>query len=346
MASTASFDVEPLIAAAARAPSSHNTQPWRFRREGDCVQVLADRTRALPVSDPDDRELTISCGAALFNLRVAAAVDGFGTRDVVRPGADTTDAIEFTDTPDTNTTIDRPELLASIALGGEASRRLVELGDAIESRRTHRGAYRPEPVDADTVAVFDAIAGGHRIDLRWVPQGPQRDALAGLVAEATRLQFADPAWRSELVNWMKPAGAGDGLRTAGLGGVITRVVVRSFDVGKRQAATDAAAVRSAPLVGVLSTVGDSPAEWLAAGEALEHLLLAAASRGLQARYANQPCQVEPVRAQLRAGLDLAGSPQLVVLLGAPADVETHRSVRRPLDDVLVAGATPQPSGPR
>lgn len=51
------------------APSSHNTQPWRFLIQHDTVQVCADRRRALPVTDPFDRELLISCGAALFNLR-------------------------------------------------------------------------------------------------------------------------------------------------------------------------------------------------------------------------------------------------------------------------------------
>ena len=53
------------------APSGHNTQPWRFRIHGDVVEVRADRTCALPVLDPADRELILSCGAALFFLRIA-----------------------------------------------------------------------------------------------------------------------------------------------------------------------------------------------------------------------------------------------------------------------------------
>jgi nitroreductase len=53
------------------APSNHNTQPWHFNVDGDCLTLCADRTRALPVVDPSDLELIVSCGAALFNLRVA-----------------------------------------------------------------------------------------------------------------------------------------------------------------------------------------------------------------------------------------------------------------------------------
>ncbi|WP_229440580.1 hypothetical protein [Massilia sp. BSC265] len=56
------------------APSSHNTQPWLFRMAESSIDLFADRTRALPVNDPDDRELTISCGCALMHLRIAAAM--------------------------------------------------------------------------------------------------------------------------------------------------------------------------------------------------------------------------------------------------------------------------------
>ena len=72
--------VNRLVGAAVMAPSSHNSQPWIFRVRGRCIGVIADRTRALPANDPDDRELTLSCGCALFNMRVAAAHAGLGTR--------------------------------------------------------------------------------------------------------------------------------------------------------------------------------------------------------------------------------------------------------------------------
>ena len=65
------------------APSSHNSQPWHFVLQDDSVLVCADRTRALPVVDPFDRELVISCGAALFNLRVA--LNHFDCGCAVRP---------------------------------------------------------------------------------------------------------------------------------------------------------------------------------------------------------------------------------------------------------------------
>ena len=79
--------VDAVLRAAVQAPSSHNTQPWIFAVEPGVIQVRADRTRALPVNDPDDRELVMSCGAALFNLRVAAWHAGAAPTVAILPDA-------------------------------------------------------------------------------------------------------------------------------------------------------------------------------------------------------------------------------------------------------------------
>jgi nitroreductase len=79
--------IRAIVRLAVLAPSSHNTQPWRFRVDRDCIDLRADRTRALPVNDPFDRELVISCGAALLTLRAAAAFLGLGTQVAMLPEA-------------------------------------------------------------------------------------------------------------------------------------------------------------------------------------------------------------------------------------------------------------------
>ena len=75
-------ELRPLVAQAVLAPSSHNTQPWLWLLLEGSVTLFADRTRALPVNDPDDRELTMSCGAALLNLTMTEGVrTGYITAD-------------------------------------------------------------------------------------------------------------------------------------------------------------------------------------------------------------------------------------------------------------------------
>src|SRR3712207_4297660 len=76
-------DTAAVLEAAGMAPSLHNSQPWSFRPASDLIELHVDPARRVPVADPDDRELRIACGAALFNLRIA--LRGRGVRpDVVR----------------------------------------------------------------------------------------------------------------------------------------------------------------------------------------------------------------------------------------------------------------------
>src|SRR5215216_4735914 len=64
------------IRAAIAAPSIHNSQPWLFRPHGSTIDVLVDGRRQLKVADPDGREMHVSVGAALCNLRVAMLAEG------------------------------------------------------------------------------------------------------------------------------------------------------------------------------------------------------------------------------------------------------------------------------
>ena len=65
-----------VLETAALAPSVHNTQPWSFRVAPDVIELHLDPARRLPVADPDDQELRLACGAALFNLRLALLARG------------------------------------------------------------------------------------------------------------------------------------------------------------------------------------------------------------------------------------------------------------------------------
>ena len=70
---------------AVRAPSLHNTQPWRFRLRDGAIEVLVDPARRLPATDPSGWGARIACGAALFNLRLALAVAGTPATVRLRP---------------------------------------------------------------------------------------------------------------------------------------------------------------------------------------------------------------------------------------------------------------------
>ena len=117
-----------LIATAARAPSVHNTQPWRFRVGEYAIDLHADVRRKLRM-DPLGRELLISCGAALFGLRLA--VRSLGYLPVVELLPDPAQL----------------RLLARVRLGAASpmTARERRMLDALPHRHTHRGPFAPGP---------------------------------------------------------------------------------------------------------------------------------------------------------------------------------------------------------
>jgi len=313
-----------LVERATRAPSSHNTQPWRFRVGDGLVTLVADRARQLSVTDPDGRELVISCGAALCSL-VLAAGHAELRLSVVRlpegPGSD---------------------VLATVRLApGAAS--TAGRSDATAERHTTRGPMAPWVADEELAEELAAIAEAHGVWLVTL-ESSRRGPVADLVAAGDRRQFSDRAWRAELASWMRPRRAGDGLTTRPLAGFITRGVVTHLDLGTRTARADRALAMDAPLLTVVGTDHDEPLDWLRAGEALHHLLLHAATRGLQAGFLNQPCQVADLRPRLAAAIDHPGFPQLLLRLGRPVR-PARPSPRRPLRDVVdLDPADPAPTG--
>jgi len=308
--------LKAMIQAATLAPSSHNTQPWLFRLKESSVELLADRTRALPVNDPDDRELTLSCGCALYNLRVAAAAAGWQT--TVEPFPDPADA----------------DLLARVRFQPTAATPTeAELHEAMAARRTYRERFADTPVDPIVSQSLVDAAQAEGATLSLLDTEDRRAAAAALVVEGDALQWANQSWRRELAAWMHPRRRGDGLVLPALAIPVAQLVVRTFDMGNGVAAKDRQLADESPLLAVLSTVGDTPGDWLAAGQALQHVLLEGVYRGLQASYLNQPVQIATLRPRLQQLTGRPGWAQVLLRLGNPSKT-LPAAPRRPMGDVI------------
>lgn len=306
-----------LLGYAVLAPSSHNTQPWRFQITDNSISLYADRTRALPVNDPDDRELTISCGCALMNLRVAAAHDGLG--------------VTYNIAPDSN----GEDLLAIISCNEAEISSLAEaeLFSSIEGRRTYRKRFKSQEVPNAILGTLCEAATEEGAWLQVLESEETRQNIVALVSEGDSIQWSNPGWRRELAAWMHPRRRGDGLTVPGIVAPIAQAVVRTFDIGSGVGAKDKQLADESPILAVLGTHGDSVADWLSAGQALERILLNAHSNNLQASYLNQPIQVALLRPKLQKILGRAGHPQILLRLGFPTD-KIDAAPRRSLDEVI------------
>jgi len=310
-----------LIATAARAPSVHNTQPWRFQVTERRIDLYADPSRKLRV-DPIGREMLISCGAALFGLRLA--VRSLGYQPVVRLLPDPAQL----------------RLLATVVVGSPQPPTLLErqLLEALPHRHTHRGPFAPGALPAGLIAALqhDALAEGARL----VPAGPLSDQsqLAGILTALRRRQERDPLAQADIRRWTRtPASrARDGVPAsafaASAGGHPDQLRQRDFDLGRGLGQLTAEQTPPAAVMALL-TLRDSRADWLRAGQALHRLLLRAATAWVFARIDTQPLEAAAVRALVRERLALPGAPQVLLQLGiahtAPA------TARRPPAELIV-----------
>jgi hypothetical protein len=309
------------------APSNHNTQPWRFKLGVDELKLYADRTRALPTIDPSDRELLISCGAALFHLRLAIRYFGHNDEVYLFP------------------LVTERDLLAVVQFGNPRGLKANEpaLFHAIVRRRTNRHAYDRRPVPEEIWGGMRQAAEEEDARLMLVSGDQSRRQLAQLVTEGDRVQMGSPSVRRELGAWIHPAHSGtrDGLPgyACGLNELLDfatpaySFALRTFDLGKGAAAHDLKLVEGSPLLAILVTETDTPAAWLGAGQALARVLLTACAHGVSASFLNQPIEVEPLRAALRERLGLPGFPQILLRMGYGPEIKP--TPRRSVRDVLL-----------
>lgn len=307
--------VRRLVTATIAAPSVHNTQPWRFRlHDASVMELHADPARRLTVLDPQGRALYISCGAALFNLRLAIRMTGH--RPLVQAFPDT---------------VDDPNLLAAVAVeeAPMPSSTHAELYATIPHRRTSRRPFTKRIVSQ---AVRDELVEAARAEGAALGlAGPQTTAyLLSLVSAADRALAADDRYLTELARWTCGRGRGDGVpwyaygpRPTGRG-----LPMRDFGLASPVSGRDIDDFAVRPQLGVLLTQRDEPADWLRAGQALQRVLLTATRRGLSTSLLSQPWDMRTDTGAARS----PGHIQAIIRFGYGPPVPG--TPRRPFPEVL------------
>lgn len=318
-----------VVEAAVQAPSVHNTQPWWFEHDEHQITIHSDSARQLRVADPRGREMMISCGAALLNMRVALRNLGWvpqvrvlaepGRRDVVaRVGwSDRVPPIEY-----------EKQLFAEIP-----------------RRRTHRGAFDPAPLPATLFADLPLEAARERAMLTLLAADEDQQRAAAVAAAVQTGDYAlrlNSARVGEEARWAPGPrdDRQDGVPPTAYPAQLERTEPyfpgRDFAHGQGwglPSRAEETRPRSAGVVGLLTTTVDHPADWLQAGQALQRVLLLASGCKVAAALHSQPLELPLLREFMRVDLCGRAYPQMVIRFGATG--ETTVTVRRPVGEVLL-----------
>lgn len=315
-----------LLGCAVLAPSGHNTQPWRFAVREPDILVYPDPGRRLPVADPDDRELTMSLGAAVMNLRVAAAAAGLGAAVSAGTGRGDDHAARVT-----------------VTRSGGADEQLAALFPAVARRRTWRLPMDHRPLAPDVAGALGGVTALGSASLAVVTDAERRRALEDLIHEGDLTRMSDKAFRKELAHWMRPAGthaadglAGDSLGLSAFASDLAAWSTRAFDMGKSVAAKDVELARGSAAL-VVVTADDVPGSLLDAGQLAERFILTATLRGAACSFFNLPVEAPALRQRIGGLLASQRPPQLLFRVGYPTgDLQLKPSPRRPLAECLAS----------
>ncbi|KUI30354.1 NAD(P)H nitroreductase [Mycobacterium sp. IS-1742] len=319
-----SADTDTIVAAirrACRAPSLHNSQPWRWIVDDASVDLFADHRRVVRSTDRSGREALISCGAALDHFRIAMAASGWRTEADRFPDPGERDhlaSITFTPAPNV-TAADR------------------ELAAAILRRRTDRLPFRaPERWETFEIALRRSIESGP------VALVVLSDRSRPILAEASRLTEShrrhDAYYRDELRWWTEPHRPYRGVPPSAL---VSEEEQGRVDIGRTFPVTwhgdRCPEVRADEAkILVLSTPGDGRADALRCGEALSTVLLVCTVAGLATCPLTHVTELPQSRAAIAGLIGDRGVPQALIRAGRAPDVEETRAPtpRLPSSDVI------------
>ncbi|MEV7805637.1 hypothetical protein AB0O28_22085 [Microbispora sp. NPDC088329] len=299
-----------LLTAAGQAPSVLNTQPWRLKTvRGEFAELLADPDRWLRVSDPRRRSLHVSCGAALFNLRLAVRTSGHRPLIWLLPNTE-----------------EEPRLLAAVRVSpyGPAPSGTRELYECIGLRRTNREPFSERRIPGDVLADLRQAAAREGAGLVMLGRHASADLLE-YVAIADEALAGNGDYRAELRAWTTSGNGREGMPSyvRGPGCADDPAPVRDFGTHRGRGPVH---FESRPQLAVLTTAGDGPVDWLRAGQALQRVLLTATLHGISASFLNQPLDLRDMRRHSDPR-HRRGHLQMIIRLGyGPA---VPRAPRRP-----------------
>ncbi|MGB7905611.1 MAG: hypothetical protein WCF43_13015 [Steroidobacteraceae bacterium] len=311
-----------LVRYATLAPSSHNSQCWKFRLGDQSVAILPDYRRRCPIVDPDDHHLFVSLGCAAENLVQAASAMGFRDDTVFNAGTD-------------------ESLDVSLVRATESR---TPLFDAIPRRQSTRGEFDGKPLANGELRLLESAGTGNGVRVHLLTDRQAMEDVLDFVVQGNTAQMRDPAFVRELEDWLRFNGGqaarqGDGLFAGCSGnpsapGWLGGLMFDLFFTEKVENDKYARHVRSSAGIAVFVSEREDKNHWIEAGRAFQRFALQATALDVRTAHLNQPVEVAALRSQFAESIGVStGRPDLVIRFGRGPGLP--RSLRRPVEAVLL-----------
>lgn len=286
-------ELEELVKYAVKAPSGHNTQPWKFYVYDSAIEVFPDFQKTLPVVDSEHRELYISLGCAVENLCIAAREKGFQPEATIRKKNDT---------------------LCTIYISLKKTQTQTSpLFSAIEKRQTNRSEYNHHVISRDTIQMLQDMKRQPGTHFYLHENGSKMyEALSGYIFKGNKIQMQTKAFKKELISWIRfnkkhVEQTQNGLTNEVMGTpavppFLGKMIVSAVLTPKNQNKTDKKHLGSSSHLALFTTENNTPKEWIELGRTLERFLLKTTHLGIANAYMNQPCEVDMLAEEMQANL--------------------------------------------
>ncbi|WP_340065941.1 Acg family FMN-binding oxidoreductase [Ascidiimonas aurantiaca] len=318
-------ELKHLIYFAVKAPSGHNTQPWKFKVTEEGIEIHPDLDRALPATDPLNRELYISLGCALENLVIAAHEFNY--------------EVAYRIVQTYNNTF-----IIKVALTSSGSVSIHELFSSIELRQTNRSVYDKVHIAPENIKTLLSIRREGNTGIHAFRRSNEHfEMITDFLARANSIRMQDPEYKKELLDWMRfnpkdTSESKDGLSYKAMGTppmpeFMGKSLAKGFINAHRQTVADMEKINSSSHIILFSTQEQNEKAWILLGVTLERFLLLSTKMGMAHAYINLPCEVDRLVEEMRDVLPIDKEyPNILLRIGYADRVSFSK--RKDIEDVI------------
>lgn len=311
---------------AIKAPSGHNTQPWKFKLEDDAITIFPDYQRTLPIADPDNHELFISLGCTLENLVIAASHFKYYTAIEMKMETPFKESIHVKLSPGNVKNDDT-------------------LFKNIEIRQSTRNKYNRAVIPPADIQKLQEASVQDQVVFKLLTDPGQIGPIIDITKRATVLQLSNKEFVKELKSWIRfnknsAKKTGDGIYSEVIGSPSAPRWLGEFFMNltfepKREALKNVNLMENSSGILIFIAEENSKEAWVNLGRSFQRVALTATSLDINHAHLNSACEVMAAREELAEVLGLKTEEQPLLIIRIGYSGKRPYSFRRPLEEVLI-----------